>query len=814
MKNKYITILLILAQSILPFGQAIAEEFIFKVTDLEILENGNIYKSNNRGKIITDSELEVESNNFIYSKKKNQLETSGDVRLFDLKNNISINAEKIFYLKNEEKIYTVGKTLVNVSNEYSIIGYDLTLLKDKLILSTQKKATITDNDFNVYKLDQFQYSINQEILKGEKIEVTTNYKKKNSDKFFFETGFFDLKSNKFLAKDINAKLHKALFGNSKNDPRISAVSGYGDKSNTYFEKGVFTSCKKTDKCPPWKITADKIQHDKTKKQIIYDNAWLEIYDFPVIYFPKFFHPDPSVERQTGFLKPELGSSKNLGNSIYTPYFYKLSKDRDITIKPRLYGDNKFLLQNEYRQKTKNSMTIADFSIVKGHDSSINDKGNTRSHFFLNTMIDLTLDAYNSSILEINFEKASNDNYLKLFNLESPLLTGSNDVFESIIELDLEHQDYDLTTSFEMYETLSGSNKDRYQYILPSYNFSKNFNFESLNGSFNFNSYGNNTLSETNVTTSTLANDLNYSTFNNFFDNGVKTNFEVSLKNINAVGKNSTKYKNSPQSEIMSAYTYNASLPLIKKNQYTSNVLEPKLSLRVSPHDMKNNKTLERRIDMSNVFNTNRLSLDDSFESGESVTLGLNFKKEKFNTKNEIKELEEYLDIKLATVFRFDKENNIPTNSTLNNKRSNIFGLINFTPDKIFSVNYDFSLTEDLNTFEYNSIVTKLNFSNFSTQFNYLEKRRSIGKTNVIENTTAYNFDEVNSLSFSTRRNRKLNLTEYYDLVYEYKNDCLVAGIKYKKNYYNDADIKPVEELFFSITIIPLTNFSPDKMVLK
>ena len=70
------------------------------------------------------------------------------------------------------------------------------------------------------------------------------------------------------------------------------------------------------------------------------------------------------------------------------------------------------------------------------------------------------------------------------------------------------------------------------------------------------------------------------------------------------------------------------------------------------------------------------------------------------------------------------------------------------------------------------------------------------------------------ISFNTRKNRELNLTEYYNLVYEYKNDCLIAGVKYKKNYYNDADIKPVEELFFSITIVPLGTFSPDKMALK
>ena len=84
----------------------------------------------------------------------------------------------------------------------------------------------------------------------------------------------------------------------------------------------------------------------------------------------------------------------------------------------------------------------------------------------------------------------------------------------------------------------------------------------------------------------------------------------------------------------------------------------------------------------------------------------------------------------------------------------------------------------------------------------------------IENITKYRFDEENFLSFKTRKNRNINLTEYYNLLYEYKNDCLIASIKYEKNYYNDADIKPLEELFFTITIIPLTTFSPDKMILN
>ena len=82
----------------------------------------------------------------------------------------------------------------------------------------------------------------------------------------------------------------------------------------------------------------------------------------------------------------------------------------------------------------------------------------------------------------------------------------------------------------------------------------------------------------------------------------------------------------------------------------------------------------------------------------------------------------------------------------------------------------------------------------------------MGNSNFLENKTSFNFDEQNYITFKTRRNRKLNLTEYYDLVYEYKNDCLTAGIKYKKTYYEDRDLKPSENLFFTISLIPITTY--------
>mgnify|MGYP000025747519 CR=1 FL=1 len=55
-------------------------------------------------------------------------------------------------------------------------------------------------------------------------------------------------------------------------------------------------------------------------------------------------------------------------------------------------------------------------------------------------------------------------------------------------------------------------------------------------------------------------------------------------------------------------------------------------------------------------------------------------------------------------------------------------------------------------------------------------------------------------------NKKRDLTEYYNLIYKYKNDCLTAALEYKKDFYVDGDIKPEEQLFFSITIVPLGGY--------
>ena len=136
----------------------------------------------------------------------------------------------------------------------------------------------------------------------------------------------------------------------------------------------------------------------------------------------------------------------------------------------------------------------------------------------------------------------------------------------------------------------------------------------------------------------------------------------------------------------------------------------------------------------------------------------------------------------------------------------MFGSAKYNLAENFNINYNFSIDNDFNTFEENALGLNFAFDKFSSNFTFSENHGKMGDTNVFDNSTTINFNEDNFLTFATRRNRKINFTEYYDLVYEYKNDCLVAGIKYKKSYYEDRDLKPKEDLLFTITIFPLTQY--------
>ncbi len=778
------------------------EQISFDVNEIEILDNGNKIIGKNRGIITTDSGITIEADDFEFNKIKNILQAKGNIIIKDQINNYNFASQNILYKKNEERIELIGQAEALIDTNYKFNSENIIILRNDRMISSDLGATILDNiNQTRYEIGKFSYSLKDETLKGEKIFIHTKYNQPFSDKYFFKSAIFNLKNQNYIAQDINIDFKKDLFGNKNNDPRFKGLSSSSKNGVTTINKGVFTSCKKNDQCPPWTIQADKITYDQNKKQINYDNAIVKIYDIPVLYFPKFFHPGPTVKRQTGFLVPHFNNSNILGSSLQIPYFYAVSNNQDFTFKPTFFNKDIFMFQNEYRQQNKSSYFISDFNIVNNYKSKKSNEKNTLTHLFSKYQLDLAYENFIESSFNFSFQKVNNDTYLKVFDaniVNTDLKPDNFDTLTSDIDLNLENENFSLTTGFTAYENLSKQNSDRYQYVLPYYDFSRSFLENNNFASFNFISQGDNILKDTNSLRSRMINNLDIQSYDYFSENGVKNNFNYFLKNTISAGKNNIEYDSSPHIKFMNIFELVSSYPLVNINDNYSNYLDPKISLRINPSDMKSYKNENRQINNDNLFNINRLGLIDTLETGNNLTLGLNYKKEKIDNINK------YFELKLGTVLRAKSNENLPTNSTLNKKKSNYFGKITNTLNDNINFDYEFSIDNNLNKIQYNSLSTTIRKNHFVTTFNYIEETGNVGSTNILENETTFSFDKQNFITFRTRENKEIDLTEYYDLIYEYKNDCLVAGIKYNKTYYKDRDLEPTEDFMLSIKLIPLT----------
>ena len=841
------------------------EKFNFDITEVEILENGNVYKGEKRGTVSTDDGIIVDADQFEYDKRSKILNAYGNVIVNDKLNHYQLYTDKIIYDKNkeiiftknnskaidlndnstitakdfqyerlnniltakenvklesklndykikaelakylrdDEKIFTIGKTSALIKSKYKVDTKNIIFLKIPMKLISNDNSTITDKN-NLYNLKKFIYHINTDEIIGENINVMSNYKSPDSDRFYFTSANINLNTENFVAKDTKIRIHKSIFDDPENDPRLYGVSSSKQNNITTVNKGVFTPCKDNEKCPPWSIKAKKIQHDQNSKQLIYDHAVLRLYDLPVFYTPKFYHPDPTVRRLSGFLRPQINSSDELGDSIHLPYFYIISPTKDMTIRPTIFDNGIKMIQNEYRQLNANSEFITDFGLTTGYKPSYADKKKNLTHLFAKFTSDLKFNSFSTSDLSVSIERVSNDTYLKVFNTnfyESNLRPDSSNNLTSEIRLELNHNDYNLDTGLQAYEQLTVSkNSDRFQFILPYYNFTKNFDKEFFNGQLNFSSSGNNNLSNTNVLQSSINNNFDYKSNKIVSSNGIVNNFNIYFKNTSTVGKKSTSYRSSPEIDLWNINEYTAELPLIKTSENFNNFLTPKLSFRFNPTDMKDHSNKSRGINVGNIFSINRLGINNSYEQGRSLTAGINFKKEKLD------DINKYFELKLASVFRDKEYSFIPKTSSLNKKNSALFGSIETKLSDKILLDYNFRLDNNYDKFEYNSIAANFIFKGLDTTFGFTEENGDVGDSNFLSNQTTYTFNDHNFITFKTRRNRKINFTEYYDLIYEYKNDCLVANIKYNKKFYSDRDLKPNENLLFSITFYPFTSY--------
>ena len=785
--NKYIITLitfLILLENVF------SKEINFQSSNIKILEEGNIINSINSEVDIPEDDVKIMGDEAYYNKTTQKLIIKKNVIYKDNTQNIIIESDEIIYDIKEEKIYSYGNSKVFLENKYEIISTDIIFDKINKEIFAKNETTVYDDKNNILSFqDNFNFKIEEEIINSDLASIIDN----QNNTYVFEKTKINLKTNEILGKEINIDFRDSFFGNPKNDPKLKGRTVISNENETLISKAVFSTCNtENKKCPGWEIQTEEFKHDKNKKIFEYKNSWLKVFDKRVFYFPYFNHPDPTVKRKSGFLTPSYGSSNNMGNWFNIPYFKTLGINKDVTFKPRFYTDDKIILQSEYRQAFENYNFISDFSLN-------NDGKNNNTHLFAK----IDKNNNNGSSLSFKYQDVSNDNYLKLNNLSSTSALIEN---ESLLTSELNiNKTIDQNTSFKsdfiVYEDLSKKDSDKFQYVLPNFTFEKNILLDkSYNGNFTFSSNGFQKNYNTNVKESLFINNFLFESNDSIFDSGLKNKYNFLLKNFNSYSENSSKYLSKEDYDVYGTLITETSLPMKKINESSINYLKPIISFRYSPNDTKNISSNDVRLTYDNIFTLNRIGNNELVEGGKSISLGIEYEKFDLNNKN-------IFSLNLANTIRDKKNHNLPTKTKLNQKMSDIVGKISYSGLDNLSIGYNFSLDNNLRTSNYDSLYTELIIKNFSTNINFLSENNEIGGKEVLMNSSKFDFNDEKSLSFNVSKNLKNDFTEYYNLIYEYKTDCMVAALEYKKDFYRDDALVPSKNLFLTFKFIPFADLT-------
>ena len=156
-------------------------------------------------------------------------------------------------------------------------------------------------------------------------------------------------------------------------------------------KAVYSPCPicsdSASRKPFWQIKAVNVVHDRSLRRIFYKDATLEVFGLPVIYIPFFTHPDPSVERKTGFLAPSVFSNSLLGLSYKQPFFFNIADNQDVTVAPIFSRTAGLVLTGEYRRALERgslevSGSATRFGEIQGIEPEVvRGKEKTRGHLF-------------------------------------------------------------------------------------------------------------------------------------------------------------------------------------------------------------------------------------------------------------------------------------------------------------------------------------------------------------------------------------------------------------------------------------------------
>ena len=139
--------------------------------------------------------------------------------------------------------------------------------------------------------------------------------------------------------------------------RIAATRGSRSGDRMELVNAVYSACPVTTesgcpKNPSWKISAAKVTRDATTGRIRFSGGRLNILGVTVPLLPIFSIGDGSQKGgATGALVPGIRLDSNNGLELNFPYYWRVDRNRDLTVTPHIYTHSAPAIEARWRHLT-------------------------------------------------------------------------------------------------------------------------------------------------------------------------------------------------------------------------------------------------------------------------------------------------------------------------------------------------------------------------------------------------------------------------------------------------------------------------------
>lgn len=587
-------------------------------------------------------------------------------------------------------------------------------------------------------------------------------------------------------------------------------------SRTVMRNAVFSPCElcpeDPTRAPLWQLKAERVIHDQEERTISYQNAWMEFFGVPVAYTPYLEHPDPTVDRKSGFLAPTVGSSSALGGTLQVPYFWAIGPDKDLTVAPIITTEQGVVMTGEYRHLLRDgelqlagSGTIAD----RTEDDGTVDEDVVRGHVDSWGRFDIN----ETWRWGFDVNRSSDRTYLRRYNLDNNERTLTSDIFVE----GFRGRNYMAVNNFFYQGLRETDDNDQAPIILPMLD----YNFVSPPGIA-----GGTYRMDANVLvlhrfegresrraslrggwelpyTSPLGDVYSVAAYvqaDGYWVEG----FDDEQPDVVAPANGEEALTGRVFPELALGWRY----PWVSHQSGFSQIVEPIAQAVLAPEgfnpsEIPNEDSQDFEFDDTNLFSLNRFPGRDRVDSGTRFDYGIDWTllTEGYGASN----------IFIGQSYQIDPSDEFGAGSGLDDNFSDYVGRVRIQPFDYVDLVYRFRLDKDDLSANRSELDTRLGPPALNVELSYLDltdqsNQLELASREELRVRLNSRLSEYWSAYVAHRRDLREDRSLLSEIGVAYQDECFLIEAVAQRSFYDDADLEPDDSVFLRFVLKYLGEF--------